>query len=59
MQKLLVIIWNFIALYLVLGLCLLIWFSKLYQSWACVHHSGDILLMCQFTNMVSSKCVNV
>lgn len=52
LQRVTVILWNFVALYLVLSLCLLVWFSKLYVSWACVRHTGEIQLMCQFTNLV-------
>lgn len=51
-ERILAVIWNFIALYLVLSLCILSWYSRLYTSWACVTDSNDILLFCQFTNQV-------
>ena len=51
-ERILAVIWNFIALYLVLSLCLLSWYSRLYTSWACITDTDDILLFCQFTNQV-------
>ena len=51
-ERIMLILWNFVALYLVLSLCLLTWYSRLYTSWACVTDTEDILLMCQFTNQV-------
>ena len=51
-ERILAVIWNFIALYLVLSLCILSWYSRLYTSWACVTDSNDILIFCQFTNQV-------
>jgi len=51
-QRVIVALWNFVALFLVLCLCLLVWFSRLYMSWACVKGMWEIRLMCQFTNLV-------
>ena len=51
-ERILAVLWNFIALFLVLSLCLLSWYSRLYTSWACVTDSNDILIFCQFTNQV-------
>ena len=53
-ERVIVVLWNFVALYLVLVLCLLTWYSRLYTSWACITDTTDILLMCQFTNQVPS-----
>jgi hypothetical protein len=43
---------NFAGVLFFLYFCLLIWFSRLYYSWACVESLDDVLLMCQFTIMV-------
>lgn len=43
---------KFLVYYLIM--CLLCYrFSRLYYSWVCVESLTDVLLMCQFTNLVS------
>ena len=53
LERVVVSVWNVCALSFVLTLCLLIWFSRLYNSWACVKSISEVLLLCQFTNLVS------
>ena len=52
LERVVVSVWNVCALSFVLTLCLLIWFSRLYNSWACVRSISEVLLLCQFTNLV-------
>ena len=52
LERVVVSVWNVCALTFVLTLCLLIWFSRLYNSWACVRSISEVLLLCQFTNLV-------
>lgn len=49
-EKAALIVWNIFALFLVLTLCMLLWFARLYRSWACVKGNYDVLLLCQFTS---------
>ena len=61
-EKAALIVWNIFALFLVLTLCMLLWFARLYRSWACVKGNYDVLLLCQFTSQVCvsvSECVCV
>lgn len=55
----LLVTWNLFVLTLLLSLCLLIWFSRLYTSWACVRSVNEVLLLCQFTVLVRSVLHNV
>ena len=51
-DKAVAILFNILALYVVLTLCFFIWFSRLYDSWACIQGAADILLLCQLTNQI-------
>ncbi|XP_028397926.1 uncharacterized protein LOC114521626 [Dendronephthya gigantea] len=44
--------WNFGVIFLVCFTCLLLWFSKLYISWACFKTQREIMKLCEKTNMV-------
>lgn len=43
---------NFLAIYLVTFTCLILWFSKLYVSWACFKNHDDVMSLCERTTMV-------
>lgn len=51
-NKAVAIIFNALSLYVVLTLCFFIWFSRLYNSWACINGQSDILTLCQLTNQI-------
>lgn len=44
--------WNFVVIFLVTFTCLLLWFSKLYISWACFDSQQEVMTLCEKTNMV-------
>lgn len=44
--------WNFSVVFLVCFTCLLLWFSKLYISWACFNTQQEIMTLCEKTIMV-------
>ena len=44
---------NFTVIFVIVYFCLMIWFSKLYVSWACFKNYKEVLELCQSTNMVS------
>lgn len=44
--------WNFVVIFLVTFTCLLLWFSKLYISWACFNSQQEVMTLCEKTNMV-------
>lgn len=43
------VIWNLIALFVVMSTCLVFWISRLYISWVCVESLWKISLLCQVT----------
>lgn len=43
---------NFAVMFVIVYFCLIMWFSKLYVSWACFNNYKEVLLLCQSTNMV-------
>lgn len=58
-DKAVAIIGNIIGLYSVLTLCFFIWFTRLYDSWACIDDIYDVLLLCQLTNQIQCyPCAN-
>ena len=44
---------NFAVIFVIVYFCLMIWFSKLYVSWAYFNNYKEVLELCQSTNMVS------
>ncbi|XP_031549201.1 uncharacterized protein LOC116286767 [Actinia tenebrosa] len=46
------VIANFIPCFLIIFTCLIMWFSKLYQSWACFKNHEDVMSLCERTTMV-------
>ena len=44
---------NFTVIFVIVYFCLMMWFSKLYVSWACFKNYKEVLELCQSTNMVS------
>eukprot|EP00112_Aurelia_sp_Birch-Aquarium-sp1_P003015 Seg1338.4 transcript_id=Seg1338.4/GoldUCD/mRNA.D3Y31 product="hypothetical protein" protein_id=Seg1338.4/GoldUCD/D3Y31 len=46
------VIWNFVAIYLVLFSSLMVWFIKMYASWACFKSASEIMQLCSTTNQV-------
>ena len=44
---------NFAVIFVIVYFCLMIWFSKLYVSWAYFKNYKEVLELCQSTNMVS------
>eukprot|EP00118_Oscarella_pearsei_P010077 m.60129 g.60129 ORF g.60129 m.60129 type:complete len:352 (+) comp34917_c0_seq6:44-1099(+) len=46
------IVWNFIALFIPVFLCLVIWFFRMYMSFACFSTTYDILIFCEITQQV-------
>ena len=44
---------NFAVMFVIVYFCLMIWFSKLYVSWAYFKNYKEVLELCQSTNMVS------
>lgn len=44
--------WNFFVIFSVTFTCLLLWFSKLYISWACFKSQQEIMHLCEKTDMV-------
>ncbi|XP_046853326.1 uncharacterized protein LOC124446527 isoform X2 [Xenia sp. Carnegie-2017] len=44
--------WNFGVIFIVCFTCLLLWFSKLYISWACFRTQSEVMKLCEKTNMV-------
>eukprot|EP00794_Sanderia_malayensis_P001086 gene1086-427_t len=46
------IVWNFLATYLVIFSSLMIWFIKLYASWACFNSTVEIMQLCSTTSQV-------
>lgn len=43
---------NFAAMFVIVYLCLMIWFSKLYVSWSCFKDFEEVLQLCSGTSMV-------
>lgn len=43
---------NFAAIFVIIYLCLIMWFSKLYVSWSCFKDYREVLQLCQSTTMV-------
>lgn len=43
---------NFIPCFLIIFTCLIMWFSKLYTSWACFKNHEDVMSLCERTTMV-------
>ena len=44
---------NFAVIFVIVYFCLMMWFSKLYVSWAYFNNYKEVLELCQSTNMVS------
>ncbi|XP_062506859.1 uncharacterized protein LOC134183368 [Corticium candelabrum] len=45
-------VWNAIILFIIIFVCLLIWFSRMYMSYCCFTSREEILALCQMTNEV-------
>ncbi|XP_065842834.1 uncharacterized protein [Oscarella lobularis] len=46
------ILWNFVALFIPVFLCLIVWFFRMYMSFACFSSSSDILIFCEVSQQV-------
>ncbi|XP_047125894.1 uncharacterized protein LOC101239856 isoform X1 [Hydra vulgaris] len=46
------VIFNFIAVYFIIFTSMLMWFTKMYISWACFKRYSDTMQICQITNQV-------
>jgi hypothetical protein len=56
------VLWNAIALFVIIFICLLIWFSRMYMSYCCFSSRNEIMTLCEMTNEVQcypcSKCIS-
>lgn len=54
------LLFNFCAIYLIMFTSMLMWFTKMYISWACFKDQDELLDLCQVTNQVQcypcAKC---